>query len=175
MVAEAHWQWQAQIIWGSDDRIVSPYTSMSRHVDTTLAPNAAIPSHAQIATLVDCFYDKIQVHPTLGPVFNAAVHDWPAHKALLTSFWGSVILRAASYRGNPMAKHQGHAITTQHFIEWLALWRATADELLTPTQAELVHEYASRIGRSLRYGLGLPEPGRAPIPLGPRLPLLRGG
>lgn len=139
------------------------------------ASGPAIPTHAQIEALVDRFYDHIQVHPELGPVFNAAVHDWPGHKRLLTSFWASVILRAGSYRGNPMAAHHGHPITTQHFVEWLALWRATADELLSPAQAELVHEYANRIGRSLRYGLGLPEPGRAPIPLGPRLPLLRGG
>src|SRR3546814_5061281 len=33
------------------------------------------PTHEQIAALVDRFYDRIQVHPTLGPVFNAAVDD----------------------------------------------------------------------------------------------------
>ena len=134
-----------------------------------------IPDHGQIEALVDRFYDRIQLHPELGPVFNAAVHDWPEHKRLLTSFWTSVILRAGTYRGNPMAAHHGQPITTAHFVQWLALWRETADELLAPAQAELVHEYASRIGRSLRYGLGLPEPGDARIPLGPRTPLLRGG
>ena len=139
------------------------------------APEQAIPGFEQIEALVDRFYDRIQIHPELGPVFNAAVQDWPEHKRLLTSFWTSVILRAGTYRGNPMAAHQGHPITTAHFVQWLALWRETADELLPPAQAELVHEYANRIGRSLRYGLGLPEPGREPIPLGPRTPLLRGG
>ena len=152
---------------------------MSRHVASTLDTDTntdpAIPSHAQIAALVDCFYDKIQVHPTLGPVFNAAVHDWPAHKSLLTSFWSSVILRAASYRGNPMAAHQGLPITSEHFVQWLALWRSTADAVLNPAQAELVHEYANRIGRSLRYGLGLPEPEVIELPLGPRPSLPRGG
>lgn len=138
------------------------------------APADAIPSHAQIAALVDRFYDRVRVHPDLGPVFNAAVDDWAEHKRLLTSFWSSVILRAGTYRGNPMQKHRGHPITTQHFVQWLALWRETADELLTPAQAELVHAYADRIGRSLRYGLGLPEPGQGPVPLGPRAPLLRG-
>ncbi|WP_246455175.1 group III truncated hemoglobin [Thermomonas brevis] len=143
--------------------------------DASPDTDGAIPGFEQIEALVDRFYDRIQAHSDLGPVFNAAVHDWPAHKRLLTSFWTSVILRAGTYRGNPMAAHHGHPITTRHFVQWLELWRATADELLAPAQAELVHEYASRIGRSLRYGLGLPEPGREPLPLGPRLPLLRGG
>lgn len=128
-------------------------------------------SHEQIAALVDRFYDRIQVHPTLGPVFNAAVHDWPEHKRLLTSFWASVALRAGSYRGNPMAAHRPHPITTEHFVQWLELWRATADEMLAPEHAALLHEYAERIGRSLRYGLGLPEPGRQPSPFGPILNL----
>ena len=111
----------------------------------------------QLAALVDRFYDKVQRHPTLGPVFNAAVDDWPEHKRLLTSFWSSVALGTRSYRGNPMAQHRGHNIHAGHFDEWLALWRVTADEVLDPEHAALVHEYAKRIGRSLKYGLGLQE------------------
>ena len=94
---------------------------------------------AQIAQLVDRFYAKVRRHPELGPVFNAAVHDWDDHQRTLTSFWASVALKAGSYRGNPMAKHHGHPIRHEHFDQWLALWRETADELLAPAQAELVH------------------------------------
>src|SRR5690606_25545296 len=115
-----------------------------------LASMPTQPSHEQIQALVDRFYDRIQAHPTLGPVFNAAVDDWDEHKRLLTSFWTSVVLRAGTYRGNPMAAHRPHPITTEHFVQWLALWRDTADEMLEPVQAELLHEYATRIGRSLR-------------------------
>ena len=131
--------------------------NMDTHNDSLATPE--LPGREQLAALVDAFYDRIQVHPDLGPVFNAAVHDWPEHKRVLTSFWSSVVLRAGTYRGNPMAAHRPHAITTEHFVQWLALWRETADEVLAPTHAALVHEYANRIGRSLRYGLGLPEPG----------------
>ena len=145
------------------------------HSAASPAPDGVVPSFGQITALVDRFYDRIQLHPELGPVFNAAVHDWPEHKRLLVSFWTTVILRAGTYRGNPMAAHHGHPITTAHFVQWLALWRETADALLAPAQAELVHEYASRIGRSLRYGLGLPEPGHETPVLGPRAALLRGG
>ncbi|MFS8136677.1 MAG: group III truncated hemoglobin [Thermomonas sp.] len=134
-------------------------TSMHPEAHHNTPATADLPSSEQLAGLVDLFYDRIQMHPELGPVFNAAVHDWPEHKRLLTSFWTSVVLRAGTYRGNPMSAHRPHAITTQHFVQWLDLWRHTADEVLAPHQAALVHEYANRIGRSLRYGLGLPEPG----------------
>ena len=40
---------------------------------------------AAIAGLVDRFYDRVRVDPLLGPVFNAAVDDWDAHKRLLAS------------------------------------------------------------------------------------------
>ena len=138
-------------------------------------PAAHLPDEAGIARLVHAFYARARTDWLLGPVFAAAVEDWDAHLDTLVRFWCSVLLRAGSYRGNPMAAHHGHPITTAHFVQWLALWRETADALLAPAQAELVHEYASRIGRSLRYGLGLPEPGDGRIPLGPRPPLPRGG
>ena len=119
--------------------------------------NADLPelTEQQIAILVDRFYDKVRVDPMLGPVFNAAVDDWPEHKRLLTSFWASITLGARSYRGNPMARHRGHPIRAEHFDHWLALWRQTAAEVLAPEHAQLVSGHADRIGRSLRYGLGI--------------------
>lgn len=110
---------------------------------------------ARIAQLVDRFYAKVRVHPELGPVFNAAVHDWDDHQRTLTSFWASVALKAGSYRGNPMAKHHGHPIRHEHFDQWLALWRETTAEVLSPEDATQFNHYAERIGQSLRYGLGL--------------------
>lgn len=108
-----------------------------------------------IATLVDRFYEKVRIDPQLGPVFNAAVHDWNEHKALLTSFWSSVALRVGSYRGNPMAAHRPHPIRAEHFDHWLALWRETCIEELDEANAATMLEYAERIGRSLKLGLGL--------------------
>jgi len=108
-----------------------------------------------IATLVDRFYEKVRLDPELGPVFNAAVHDWDEHKRLLTSFWASVALRASSYRGNPMAAHRPHPIRAEHFDQWLALWRETCAEELDEVHAAQMLEYAQRIGRSLKLGLGL--------------------
>jgi hemoglobin len=110
---------------------------------------------AEIERLVDRFYDRVQLDPVLGPVFNPAVHDWVEHKRTLVSFWSSVALRSGTYRGNPMAAHRPHPIEAAHFDHWLGLWRDTAGEVLSPRHAALFGDYAARIARSLRYGLGL--------------------
>lgn len=117
--------------------------------------SAAAFDETAIACLVDHFYEKVRRDPQLGPIFNAAVSNWEEHKRLLTSFWASVALRAGSYRGNPMAAHRPHPIRVEHFDRWLELWRETCEEELDPAQAELMQDYAQRIGRSLKYGLGL--------------------
>lgn len=120
------------------------------------AMTAAAPLAEQhIVALVDRFYDRVRHDPVLGPIFNPAVHDWDEHKRTLVSFWSSVALRAGSYRGNPMAAHRPHPIRAEHFDYWLALWRDTATAVLAPEHAELLCDYATRIGRSLRYGLDL--------------------
>jgi hemoglobin len=119
--------------------------------------HAAPLDELQIARLVDRFYEQVRLDPLLGPVFNAAVHDWDEHKRTLVSFWSSVALRARSYRGDAMAVHRMQPIRAEHFERWLALWRSTATACLDEASAAQMIEHAERIGRSLRLGLGLPE------------------
>lgn len=108
-----------------------------------------------LARLVDRFYEKVRRDAQIGPVFNAAVNDWDEHKRLLTSFWTSVALRAGTYGGNPMAAHRPHPIRAEHFDRWLAMWQETCAEELDEVRAAQMLEYAQRIGRSLKHGLGL--------------------
>lgn len=117
---------------------------------------------SDIARLVDRFYERVRVDPEIGPVFNAAVHDWDAHKRLLTSFWSSIALRAGTYRGNPMAAHQALPINAGHFTRWLALWRETCAQELEAEHATQLIGHAERIGRSLAYGLGIGDETRHP-------------
>jgi len=118
-------------------------------------PARAALDEASIERLVDRFYDKVSADPVLGAVFNPRIDDWDEHKRLLTSFWSSVALRAASYRGNPTAKHQSLPINAEHFQRWLALWRETVPEVLDEIGTATMIEYAERIGRGLSLGLGL--------------------
>lgn len=140
------------------------------------SPGIAAPppslDRAALAHLVDCFYDKVRVDPLIGPVFNAAIDDWDAHKTLLTEFWASVVLRAATYRGNPLAMHKPHPIRAEHFDRWLALWRETTRELLEPDSAELMQAYADRIGTGMKLGLGLLDAARRGRDLG--VPIVSG-
>lgn len=119
--------------------------------------NPAIPfDESAIANLVDRFYEKVRRDASIGPIFNAAVHDWDEHKRLLTSFWASVALGAGSYRGNPMAVHRAQpAIRAEHFDRWLELWLETCNEVLDEADAARMLEYAQRIGRSLKLGIGI--------------------
>lgn len=119
-------------------------------------PGASL-DEAAIAVLVDRFYEKVRADALLGAVFNPVVEDWDEHKRLLTSFWRSAVLRAGTYRGNPMAAHRPHAIGVAHFERWLQLWRETTREVLDAGAAEVMVEYAARIGDGLRLGLGLPR------------------
>src|SRR3546814_16670437 len=63
------------------------------------------PTHEQIPALVERFYARIQVHPTLRPGFHASVDDRDAPKPLLVSFWPSHVLRAGPHRRHPMSDH----------------------------------------------------------------------
>jgi hemoglobin len=132
--------------------------------DSHDAPHASLPAHlpgeAAISRLVHAFYGRARQDRLLGPVFEAAVQDWPAHMDTLVRFWSSVLLRTGTYRGNPMAAHQPLRLDEEHFARWLELWHATAHELLPAAQAGHVSDIAQRIGRSLRIGLGI-DPLRA--------------
>ncbi len=108
-----------------------------------------------LARQVDRFYEKVRVDPMLGPVFNAVVEDWDAHKVLLTSFWATIALRTGHYRGNPLAKHLPLPVDASHFERWLALWRETAGEQLDADSATLLTGYAERIAYGMRVGMGL--------------------
>jgi truncated hemoglobin YjbI len=84
----------------------------------------------------------------------------PAHRGHQTAIRirpSSVALRAGSYRGNPMAAYRPHPIRAEHFSHWLALWRETTHDMLDKESAGRLCDYAERIGRGLRLGLGLHE------------------
>jgi hemoglobin len=119
----------------------------------------------QLAALVDRFYAKVRADDVLGPVFNAAVEDWPEHLERLSGFWSSVMLTTGRYKGNPMAMHMKHrsSIKPSMFGRWLELWRETASEILDERGTAAVVAKAERIGESLQLGMffSLPPKGAA--------------
>ena len=112
-------------------------------------------TEAGLTALVDRFYAKVREDAALGPVFNGAIHDWPEHLDRLQAFWSSVMLTSGRYKGQPLPAHFNPeaAITPALFERWLALWRETTEELMTPAAAAALQAKAGRIAQSLTLGL----------------------
>ena len=104
--------------------------------------------------LVDAFYARVRVDAELGPIFRHAIHDWPEHLDKLCAFWSNVVLRTGRYQGRPMQKHLRLPIEAEHFDRWLALFRATASEIMPPDGAAIFIDRANRIADSFELGIG---------------------
>jgi hemoglobin len=122
--------------------------------ERTMEHDAPI-DEALLARIIPRFYARVRQDSALGPVFNDAVHDWPAHLKKLIAFWSSVMLGSGRYKGSPVAAHLAHRdrITPALFDRWLALWAETTDELASPAAAAALQARAARIAESLQLAL----------------------
>src|ERR1700747_2582280 len=110
----------------------------------------------QIVALVDNFYAKVRHDDVLAPIFERAIapDSWPVHLAKMYDFWSSVMLTTGRYKGNPLAVHLCvDGLEAGMFARWLALFRATAEELFAPELAASFREKSERIAESLKLGL----------------------
>ena len=110
---------------------------------------------AGLERLVHAFYARVREDAELGPIFNAAIADWPEHLGKLTAFWSSVMLTSGRYKGQPVPAHLKHRgrIDPAMFDRWLNLWRETARDMLSEDAARMVADKADRIAESLKLGL----------------------
>lgn len=130
---------------------------------------AEIPiTDAQIKAVVAAFYAAVRDDPSLGPVFAAHVTDWPAHEAVVVSFWRKAMGRGGSYDGRPAEAHaRAGNVRPGMFDIWLGLFDATLHAHLTPAQAAEWSALAHRIGAPLRAAVsGATRRGQVPD-LGP--------
>lgn len=100
-----------------------------------------IENRVDIQLLVDSFYTKVKADATIGCFFNAVIPvNWEAHLPRMYSFWESVLLGQASYKGNPVVKHMNinrlQPLLEGHFDRWLELWQQTVNELFEGSIAE---------------------------------------
>ena len=109
-----------------------------------------------IRNLVHAFYARVRCDPLLGPVFNTRVEDWPAHLDKLCAFWSSVTLMSGRYKGTPMRAHAALPdLAFEHFQRWLALFRATAQDICPEGAAALFIDRSRRIAESLQLGIAI--------------------
>jgi hemoglobin len=135
-------------------------------------PNASLyerlGGHAGILKLIHPFYIDVRQHAVLGPIFNARIHDWPAHLDKITEFWAVQTGGQSRYRGGFGAAHLQLGLKPEHFQHWLGLWEFNNRRHLAPREAgemiDLAHELARRLfaitqGRS---SLTISEKGQPP-------------
>lgn len=105
--------------------------------------------------VVNAFYARVRADAALGPIFEDAIHDWPAHLDTLAAFWSSVMLTSGRYKGQPVPAHRKHGsrITPALFDRWLALWAQTTDALMAPDAAAALQARARRIADSLQLAM----------------------
>lgn len=104
-----------------------------------------------IRVVVDEFYNRIQVHPTLAEPFEI-IEDWPEHKEKLAHFWW------LSLGGEPYAnfqydvgpKHMVLPINDSHVDEWLDLFYEVMAKHIPEEHAEAWHFRARNMGRAIR-------------------------
>jgi hemoglobin len=129
-------------------------------------------TESQIVALVDAFYAKVRRDEVLAPVFERVIapDSWPVHLAKMYDFWSSVMLTTGRYKGNPLGVHMRVAgLESDMFTRWLALFRATAEELFPPALAASFRAKSERIAESLQLGLFY-RPGQGGLNILPRSP-----
>lgn len=120
---------------------------------TSIPPRFPI-TPEQIDLVMTRFYAKVRQDPTLGPIFNGHINDWPEHEAKIAGFWRGAILFERSYNGNPMQAHMmAGDVRAHHFDGWLALFDEVLNSTLPPQSAAAWSDLVHRIGRGLRMGV----------------------
>lgn len=105
-------------------------------MNTTEIPQRDLPDllgRPDIVKLVDAFYGKVRADAALGHVFDGVAKvDWETHLPKLYAFWETVLFRAGTFRGNPLAAHVKLIEQTDMgwilFERWLELFTETVNE-----------------------------------------------
>jgi hemoglobin len=109
-----------------------------------------IRNREDIAALINAFYEKVKVNPTIGHFFTDVVKvDWQKHLPKMYDFWEGIVFGSSDYTGNPInvhkAVHSLHKLSKPDFEEWLKLFTQTVDEMYEGGKAELIKQRALSI------------------------------
>lgn len=130
-------------------------------------PGPALCTEEEVSRLVHDFYARVRQDERLGPIFEARVHDWPAHLAQLTDFWSAVLRGTRRFRGAPVPKHMAlPGLSAALFLRWLELFKQATAECGNPAMRIEADATAQNIADNLwqRYQSGR-DPLATPQPL----------
>lgn len=111
-----------------------------------------ITGRPDIVRLVNAFYTKVRADEPLGHVFDGVAKvNWEAHLPKLYDFWDTVLFRAGTFRGNPIAAHMKLIdqadLGWPMFERWLELFRGTVDDLFAGDNAGHIVRCAEDMAR----------------------------
>jgi len=106
-----------------------------------------------IEQMVRLFYERGRADPFLGPIFNAAIHDWEAHIAVVRDFWLGAVHGADRYKGNAFAPHMKLDFGPEAFDHWIATLESAARDTLPPVDAATAIRVARHMAESFKMGL----------------------
>jgi hemoglobin len=114
---------------------------------TSHEPLPDLTDRAGIERLVNAFYEKVGRDELLGFIFNdVARTDWAHHLPKMYAFWETVIFGTGGFSGNPLAAHMRLVPLTPmglpQFERWIAIFKATVDELFAGEKAEQIKRAA---------------------------------
>ncbi len=127
------------------------------------AMNAAIPpplferlgGRTRLALFLRHFYADVRQHREIGPIFTAAITDWPSHLGKIADFWSGATGGPVLHSGPMPYKHLRLGLEEKHFEAWLELWRRNCRVHLPTGAAEEMITAAERIGGRLRQIVGV--------------------
>lgn len=113
-------------------------------------------NRADIDKLLRAFYARAMSDALIGHFFTEVVKlDLESHLPRITDFWENILFQSAVYAGNPMqqhrAIHQLSPLSAEHFIQWVALFHATADEMFEGPVAEMAKLRAANIAALMQH------------------------
>ncbi|MFG0298079.1 MAG: group III truncated hemoglobin [Phycisphaerales bacterium JB047] len=125
------------------------------------SPDSATVSIDEIRVMVERFYEHARDDELLGPIFAERVEDWDRHYDTMTRFWSSAVLRAGTYSGRPIEKHQIAGLTPQHFLNWVQRFTDTVVEEFGPERAAVFIDLGRRMAVSISSRIGVEGVDRA--------------
>jgi hemoglobin len=123
-----------------------------------------ITGRSDLIRLVDAFYAKVRADGDLGHVFDGVAKvNWESHLPKLYDFWDTVLFRAGTFRGNPIAAHANliplTAMEWPLFERWLEIFRTTVDEFFAGERAGHIVRCAEDMASVIYSRIhGVPDP-----------------
>ncbi len=117
-----------------------------------------IQNRLDLDRLIRLFYDKLLTDEFMKPIFLDVIEiDFESHFSILVDFWDNVLFHSGVYHRNAMLPHielhKQYPFKKEHFVQWLALFNDSIDELFLGENANNAKKSAFSIATIMEMKL----------------------